>query len=226
MEIFSIIWEQLYQQEELVLKIGKLRLHFVLFMPWIIFKIIHHETFKGCNKASLPEKRNILVLGRTIEADISPIASHVLKTQIFPVIREDIYTMPLRYDELLIKFANQMCIKYPKAHNYPMIRNKIRLVGKIMHEMKKIDDTIQQFADVFVPKQYDHVIKSIQIIAGLDSTGQHFKSPPTASAAGTLLKKCAKFYIAETIKTDGNDAKILSVENFIKLLEVDSVQDC
>lgn len=184
-------------------------------------KLSIRKHFRVCNKASLPGKRNILILGRTIEADISPKAGHILKTQIFPVLREDIYTMPLRYDELLIKFANQMCIKYPKAHNYPMIRNKIRLVGKIMHEMKKIDDTIQQFADIFVPRQYDNVIKSIQIVAGLDNSGQHFKSPSTASAAGTLLKKCAKFFITEIIKNDDNDAKILSVKNFINLLEVD-----
>lgn len=184
-------------------------------------KLSIRKHFRKCNKASLPGKRNILILGRTVETDISPKASHILKTQIFPVLREDNYTMPLRYDELLIKFANQLCIKYPKAHNYPMIRNKIRLVGKIMHEMKVIDNTIQLFSDIFAPRQYDNVIKAIQIVAGLHSSGQHFKAPSTASAAGTLLKKSAKFYITELIKNCDDGAKIESVKNFINLLEID-----
>lgn len=217
-----LIQEQLYQQEGLILETG-ISLDYISCSSCfeLYSKLTIRKHFRICNEASLPGKSNILILGRRVETDISPKASHILKSQIFPVLREDIYTMPLRYEELLIKFGNQMCINYPKVHNYHMIRNKIRHVGKVMHEMKKIDNTIHQFTDIFTPRQYDNVIKSIQIVAGLHSSGQHFKSHSTASAAGTVLKKCAKFYITDIIKNDDDGAKILSVKNAINLLEVD-----
>lgn len=156
------------------------------------------------------------MLGRRVQADICSRANYIVKNYIFPELRGDEIIRPLRYDELTIIYANKMSVKYPK----PMIGSKIRLIGRILNQVKKYDSNVQQFADLFRPQLYELTIKAIQAVAGLDTSSQHYKSPSTASAAGRLSKKCADFYIAKLIQK--NDlAKISLVENFLKLLVVD-----
>lgn len=74
--------------------------------------IRHH--FKSCAQNNRIEnrQRNIKILGRTVACRIHHTASTSLRRLVFPVMREDSITQLIRYDELLIAYANKMCMKY------------------------------------------------------------------------------------------------------------------
>ncbi|XP_074036111.1 uncharacterized protein isoform X2 [Leptinotarsa decemlineata] len=187
-------------------------------------KVSIRKHFRKCSDGdqikNSSNQRNVLVLGRKIRSDISPKANSIVRNNIFPILRQDNITSPLRYDDLVITYANKLTVKFPKPHHHPMIRSKIRLIGRILHEVKMIDSSVQDFSSLFTPKQYDNIIKAIQVISKLNDTSQHYGAPSTASTAGTLLKKCANVFVTELIKEE-NFVKKETVDNFVKLLEVD-----
>lgn len=176
----------------------------------------HYKICAGCSKGVKGIVRN----GKRIESNISSNANSIVRTQIFPVMRDDEVTHPLRFDDLVITYTNKMTVKYPKSHHYPMIRSRLRLLGKILLHVKKIDNTIVDFGSLLRPQKYDAIVTAIKKIAHLDEESNYYKSPSTASSAGTLLKKIANIYITELIKQENNETKA-KVEDFLKILDVD-----
>lgn len=79
-----------------------------------------------------------------------------------------------------------MTMKYPKSHNYPMIRSRLRLIGKILLEVKKIDAAIMNFESLLRPQKYDAIVTAIKNIAQLDENSKYYKYPSNASSPGTL----------------------------------------
>jgi len=57
-----------------------------------------------------------MVMSRQIIGRLHSTASKTLRKTVFPVMREDEVTRILRYDELLITYANKMCVKYKTQH--------------------------------------------------------------------------------------------------------------
>ncbi|KAJ8929268.1 hypothetical protein NQ314_018061 [Rhamnusium bicolor] len=113
-----------------------------------------------------------------------------------------------------------MSLKYRNQHHHAMIRTRLRLIGRLLLELKKINISITDFASVFKPNNYDSVLEAINVVAKLNAEENKYKSPSTAFACGTLLKKCGKTYISELIKVQNKERK-QEVEDFLKLLEED-----
>lgn len=131
---------------------------------------------------------------------------------------DDELTNLTRYDELVIIVGNKMCEKYRKQHHFQMIRSRLRTIARFLSEIKKVNSKIQRFADVFKPVNYDDVIKSINIVAGLNYEECRYKAPSTAFALGTLLKKSSKSLKSECIKRGDIEAKN-QVIDFLHLIE-------
>lgn len=81
---------------------------------------------RKCINLKYSKNRTITVLGRTILGRINEIASQTLKKVIFPVLREDSITRLIRYDELIIRYGNKLCMKYKLQHQHNMVRNRLR----------------------------------------------------------------------------------------------------
>ncbi|XP_037025624.1 uncharacterized protein LOC119067001 [Bradysia coprophila] len=101
-----------------------------------------------------------------------------------------------------------------------MIRARLRLAGRLLFAVKKINKEITDFASIYNPKAYDSVVEAIRTIAGFDSRSNEFKSPATAAAAVTHVKQIAVYLIAEWIKKDEPENQ-RTTENFLKLMQSD-----
>lgn len=115
----------------------KLKRQAVDFIPCVKCKsffsknnIRHH--FQSCASKLQYGQRNVKVIGRTVACRIHHSASATLRRMVFPVMREDTITQLIRYDELLIAYANKMCLKYCLQHQHDMIRARLRLLGRFL----------------------------------------------------------------------------------------------
>jgi len=134
--------------------------------------------------------------------------------------REDEITRIIRYDELLILYANKLCIKYKAQHQHDMIRARLRVLGRFLLALKKINSNIEDFKSLYHPKVYDDCISAINVVAGYDNEENMYKTPAVAANLSTLLKHIGNLLITEYIKTDDSEKKKL-VKDFLKLLIVD-----
>lgn len=79
--------------------------------------IIRHHS-RSCFGKDFKRNKCIMVMGRKILRRIHPSANETLKNVVFPVMREDDVTRIIRYDDLLIIFANKLCTKYKSQHHH------------------------------------------------------------------------------------------------------------
>nr|CAI5848823.1 unnamed protein product [Callosobruchus analis] len=156
-------------------------------------------------------------LGKKVAGRVHKNASEAVKRHIFPNMREDTVTLAVRYDELLIIYANKMCQKYANSRHCEMIRQRLRLLGRFMLRLRKISDKVTSFTSIYTPSLIDDCIRSINELANFDEDTGLYKSPSVASNLGTLLKKVGNILITKCIK-DENECKKKEVENFLKLL--------
>ncbi|XP_070155675.1 uncharacterized protein PF3D7_1120600-like [Polyergus mexicanus] len=134
---------------------------------------------RKCVNLKYPKNRTITVLGRTILGRINEIASQTLKKMIFPVLREDSITRLIRYDELIIRYGNKLCMKYKPQHQHDM------------------------------PKYYDDCIKAVYRVARYNPETQKFGAASTAFQLGTLLKEVGELWRSQCIKNHDSIKKIL-----------------
>lgn len=132
-----------------------------------------------------------MILGRKVTCRIHHLANETLKKTVFPVMREDEVIRIIRYDELLILYANKLCIKYKAQNQHDMIRARLRLLGRFLLALKKINKNIEDFKSLYHPRVYDDCISAINI-AGYINEEKVYKAPAVTANLSTLLK-CRKF---------------------------------
>ncbi|XP_074035965.1 uncharacterized protein isoform X2 [Leptinotarsa decemlineata] len=182
-------------------------------------KFTIRKHYPKCIPKYIKGDRSINIMGKILNDDIHSAASPMLR-KIFVTLREDEVKRVIRYDNLVITFGNMLCEKYRLQHLHKMIRAKLRLVGRFLLEIKKNDKEIDNYSSVFAPEKIDNILIAVNKIGVLDNNAKKYKSPATASALGTILKKCAKLLISLCIKKRDNEKKVL-VEDFLKVFEED-----
>ncbi|XP_066603873.1 uncharacterized protein [Prorops nasuta] len=178
--------------------------------------------FAKCTGRNSRKNRIVKVMGKAIAGRIHARASKTVRKRLFPILREDEIVRLIRYDTLVIIYANKMCEKYKSSHHhFDMIRSRIRLLGRFLKTMKSIEKDVTDLASVFDPKYIDSVIQSINIEAGLTEERNGYKTPSVAFSLSTLLKKIGEILAIECIKNHDQEKKKY-VKDFLKvfLLEV------
>ncbi|KAJ8931575.1 hypothetical protein NQ314_015487, partial [Rhamnusium bicolor] len=90
--------------------------------------------FRKCTERKLQGCRRSLALGRRLRSSLHENACDLLRDKVFPILREDDTIRDIRYDELLIRYANDLCTKFAsRRHCYSLIRNEQKL--------KEVDNT-------------------------------------------------------------------------------------
>ncbi|XP_025268564.1 uncharacterized protein LOC112639306 [Camponotus floridanus] len=178
----------------------------------------HH--YRRCNKRNSTYNRTILSKSRKITGRIHESACKILRERVFPTLRDDDVTRIIRYDELAINFANKLCEKFQDPHFYDMIRQKLRLIGRLFLEIKNQNDKIDDLFTIFVPDNYDNCLRAVRTLAGLNELGTGFKTPSVATSLGTLLKQLCKRCITVMIKRCDKEKRKLA-EQFLNLLVED-----
>lgn len=165
-------------------------------------------------------KRCVHVLGRKMSGRIHTEASSILRNKIFPILRDDEVTRIIRYDNLIILYANKMSIKYRAQYQEDMIRARLRLLGRFLIALKKIQPAITDFSSLYNPRFYDDCISAVRIIARYNVENNTFDAPTVASGLGMLLKHVGSILISDCIKKHMLEKK-KDVEDFITLLSED-----
>lgn len=176
--------------------------------------------YKKCNPDYEKGQKDQFIKGKQAMGYIHPYANNIMRRKVFPSFQDDNVSRTIRYDELLILFGNKLCNTYTLIHQYDMIRNYLRLLGRFKLTVKEINKKITDFASIFHPKYYDDVIKAVKICANYNSESQIFGTPYNAVTLGTLLKKCSRIQAAEYIKREDSDGKE-AVDNFMVLFDDD-----
>ncbi|XP_043267677.1 uncharacterized protein [Venturia canescens] len=179
--------------------------------------VIRHH-FRKCTQKTTGPERLAMVCGRKVIARLHEKANHLVRRYIFPYLREDSVVRGIRYDELMILYANKQCEKYGShQHHFQMIRARLRLLGRFLAEMKNINPGIKNFADVFIPRNYDATVDAVKKVAEFNEEERRFAHPAVATNLGTLLKYCGDILRSEYIKNE-NELNQKRVEDFLKLL--------
>lgn len=178
--------------------------------------IRHH--FKQCTQKTVG--RSVKILGRKVQGRIHESANSILRNVVFPVLREDDVIRLIRYDELLITYGNKLCVKYKHQHQQDMIRSRLRLLGRFLQALRKINRNVTDFYSLYHPSIYDDCIAAVNQVAGLNTSTRVYAAPSVASRLGTLLKQIGNLGIAECIKRNKLQEKT-DIENFLKLLQED-----
>ncbi|XP_011689959.1 PREDICTED: uncharacterized protein LOC105451287 [Wasmannia auropunctata] len=178
----------------------------------------HH--FRRCTGRNSKHNKSIMVLGRTNVARTHEAANKILRTIVFPVLRDDEVTRAIRYDQLIILYGNKLCLKYRLQHQHDMIRSRLRLIGRYLLALRTKDENITDFASLYDPKFYDVAIAAVNSVAGFDEDKNIYKVPSVAFNLGTYIKHIGEILINECIKSHG-PMKMKQVENFLKLLRQD-----
>lgn len=150
-----------------------------------------------------------------VDKNMSPALRNVLAG-----LRTDTVANLIKYDNLLIQFGNKLCLKYKAKYHQKMIRSKLRLLGRLLLEMKKIDLSLIEFACIYRPEKYDHFIEAVNILSGLSEDGLKYSQPAVATNLGTMIKQIGKTFISHCIKQKQSEKKQLC-KDFLELLEVE-----
>lgn len=124
--------------------------------------------------------------------------------------REDDVTRMIRYDELLITYANKLCIKYTPQHQHDMIRARLRVLGRFLLVLKEINKNVSDFKSLYQPKIYDDCISAINVVAGYDDEEKTYKTPAVAANISTLIKHIRKSSYHRIYKKRRNGEKTFS----------------
>lgn len=178
--------------------------------------IRHH--FKECTQKTVG--RYVKVLGRKVQGRIHECANSILRNIVFPILREDNIIRLIRYDELLIVYGNKLCVKYNLQHQQDMIRSRLRLLGRFLQALQKINKNVTDFASLYHPSTYDDCIPAVNEVAGFSTSTKIYAAPSVASRLGTLLKQIGKLNITQCIKRNKLEEET-NIENFLKLLQED-----
>ncbi|KYN08021.1 hypothetical protein ALC62_00999 [Cyphomyrmex costatus] len=184
---------------------------------WFTKNNIRHH-FKQCTNI-LKGDRNVQILGRAVMGRIHECASETVRKFLFPVLREDNITRSIRYDKLLITYANKLCIKYTHQQQ-DMIRVRLRLLGRFLIAVKEYNPKVTEFFDIYDPSVYDDCLKVVNKIANFNYITKKYSVPTIASNIGTYLKHVGSLLITECTKTS-NKEKQESTENFLKIKQED-----
>ncbi|XP_039306736.1 uncharacterized protein LOC120358084 [Solenopsis invicta] len=181
--------------------------------------IRHH--FRKCTGRSGKQSRIVKVMGRKIEGKCHKEADKKVRRLILPTMRSDGVSYNIRYDDLLILYANTQSKKYRHStHHIKMIRARLRLVTRLLIAMKSIDNNITSLTSIYDPKYYDTLIDAVNIVAQYNKEKDIYEKPANASNLGTYVKHIGELLITKCIK-EHNDTMKINTKNFLKLLTVD-----
>lgn len=118
-----------------------------------------------CSEDVVKGEKRLFQLSRKLTDRCHTIANDV-KNEIFSVLIENFVSDIVKLDELSCIYANKMSLKYRRKHHHKMIRARLRLMGRLLFEVKKEDNSITDLSSIFCPKHFDNIILAVNKVAG------------------------------------------------------------
>lgn len=140
--------------------------------------------------------------------------------KVYKKLRNDALVRSLKFDWLIKVYGNKLAAKYTKLKSPDMIKGRLRLIARVLHELKRIEPEITDLKTLYHPKYFDRAVEAIQAVARLDSDKNEYGAPATASSCVTAIKKIGIMLTAEYIKKDDRENQRLT-RNFMTLMDTD-----
>ncbi|XP_066590608.1 GRIP and coiled-coil domain-containing protein-like [Prorops nasuta] len=176
--------------------------------------IRHH--FAQCTENYMKGKRTVKILSRMADGKIHVIANERVKRDIIPYMQDSDVKNAIRYDELLILFANNLTEKY-SYENHSMIRSKLRLLGRLLIIIKEKCKDISDFCSLYRPKYFSFCYQAVKIIAGYNEETETYTNPSNILHIGKKLKQVGLLLETLYIEREEKEKQIMT-KNFIKLI--------
>lgn len=189
------------------------------YLPCVICKATFSKRslrkhFKKCSKKTNNNQRIIMALGR-LEADrIEPNASIRTRRELC-FLREDEIGQTVRQDGLIIEWANFLFSKYRQNQEQSMVRNRLRLVARLLIAVKEIDPRVNEMMDIYNVLLYDSVIDAVNTVAKYNPETDMYDAPANGSQLGNFINEVGKRLLSVCIRR-GLEDKQKEVDKFLK----------
>ncbi|KAG5864947.1 hypothetical protein JTB14_021787 [Gonioctena quinquepunctata] len=140
-----------------------------------------------------------------------------MKEVILPVFKDDTITHVVLQDDLIVRCGNIWSQKYRNLWEPYMVRQKLRLLVRLLIAVKSKVDTVDCLKDLFVPGNFQNVVKGVNEVSSFNEETQMYGAPSTVCSLGILLKKVSRIYMTHLIETQQHEEKKL--KSFIHLME-------
>lgn len=170
--------------------------------------------FASCSGQTGKHRRIITKMSKIYENDIHPDTCKKLRRLIAHMHVDDT-SKTLKYDYLLIHYGNMLCDKYKNPQTDELIRNRLRLLARLLNTVKAVEAEIikkkksnrqiysktpvTDMISLFDPENVKICIKAVNILAGIDEKTYDSKAPSVASSCGQFLKHLGDFLMSENI---------------------------
>ncbi|KAK0159798.1 hypothetical protein PV327_010872 [Microctonus hyperodae] len=172
---------------------------------------IHYKVCKsGHKKGERGQKQE----GRFLTGYIHPCASEIMRQKIFPKFHDDYVARTIQYDRLLILYGNVLCEKYTTEQLFNTVRNYLRLLARLLIEIKKINGEIDDFASIFHSKFYNDLIKAIKMCGNYENKNTNSNSTYNPTMLRLHLRKCGRLLALECVE-NRNLNKKKDVDEFL-----------
>ncbi|KAF7992541.1 hypothetical protein HCN44_004885 [Aphidius gifuensis] len=175
---------------------------------------VHH---KKCPGISVNGRKTPQQAAKKLADDCRPKISENLR-HILSVLDTNEVGNHAKLDELIIIYGNLLAVQYKPERNYDMVRQRFRILARLVLEAKTNNHNIYDLKTLIHPNNFDDCLKAVDQVAGLSEDGESFKSPATAAAIGTLLNDVSNLLICEHSKV-GDKLQKENVKDFQRLLK-------
>lgn len=188
--------------------------------------------FANCTGHSGKNRRIIKKMSSLYETQFHPDTCKKLRRLIVNM-HVDETSKTLKHDDLLIRYGNMLVEKYKNPQTDEMIRNRLRLLARLLNTAKKVEieiinkkksngqsyskTPITDMLSVFDPENVKICIKAVNIMAGIDDQTYDAKAPSVASSCGQFLKHLGDFLISENIQ-DKKKQDNENIKDFIHVI--------
>ncbi|CAD6240877.1 GSCOCG00012591001-RA-CDS, partial [Cotesia congregata] len=170
--------------------------------------------FASCSGQTGKHRRIIKKISKIYENDFHPDTCKKLR-RLIAHMHVDEASKTLKYDYLLIHYGNMLCDKYKNPQTDELIRNRLRLLARLLNTVKAVEAEIikkkksnrqihsktpvTDMISLFDPENVKICIKAVNILAGIDKKTYDSKAPSVASSCGQFLKHLGDFLMSENI---------------------------
>lgn len=134
--------------------------------------------------------------------------------------QEDDIVRLIRYDWLIMIYGNDLSTRYTAVSQLGMIRNKIRMAGRLFSAVKSDCPFVTDFASTIRPKCYNSMLATIKSAGKFDPASNEYGSCSPVLAAVTEVRKIGRMLVAELMKLENESAEQQkNAEMFLTLMD-------
>lgn len=135
-----------------------------------------------------------------------------LKTKVFSRMIADKISLTVQKDPLICSFGSQYLSNHREQHHINICSRKMRELGKVLLECKKIKPQIQNSFQLLHPQMFDTIVQSVKFLAKYNPQKDMFMSPTFAMNISRSLKDLCDIAIHFILKRKHNYLNISSAE--------------